>query len=189
MTVVLEFFEPPLPPTHMATVLRKLDRKQLWNKKPEGDMASWLQEGELPADALQDIKTDSNRLSVFLIDDGSPATLERVIGALAVKRQYLAKFDYVLFNSALLAELGIEWEATPGDTLDVAVNACHRDLVKLTATKLADFGTSLVRKGNVERKSDREAGRCINDSIQAKFIDVAKVPTQIVQQMVERGIQ
>jgi hypothetical protein len=173
----------------MATVLRKIDHKQLWNKKPEGDIAGWLQEGELPADALQDIQTDSNRLSVFLIEDGAPATLERVIGALAAKRDYLAKFDYVLFSSELLAELGIEWEATPGDTLDGAVNACHRELVKLTATKLADFGTSLIRKGNVERKSDRQAGKYINDSIHATFIDVAKVPTQIVQQMVERGIQ
>jgi len=173
----------------MATVLRKIDHKQLWNKKPEGDIASWLQEGELPADALQDIQTDNNRLSVFLLEDGAPTTLERVIGALAAKRNHLAKFDYVLFGPALLAELGIELEATLGDTLDGAVNACHRDLVKLTATKLADFGTSLIRKGNVERKSVGQAGKCINDSIQAKFIDVAKVPTQIVQQMLERGIQ
>src|SRR6266540_1470677 len=161
----------------MATVLRKIDHKHLWNKKPEGDFASWLQEGELPADALQDIQTDSNRLSVFLLEDGAPATLERVVGALAAKRHFLAKFDYVLFNPALLAELGIEWEATLGDTLDGEVNACHRDLVKMTATKLSAFGTTLIRKGNVERKSIQQAGKCISDSIQAKFIDVEKVST------------
>src|SRR5712671_3199685 len=101
--VLAELFEPPPIPTHMATVLRKIDHKQLWNKKPEGDIASWLPEGQLPADALQDIPTDSNRLSVFLLQDGAPATLERVIGALAAKRDYLAKFDYVLFGVALLA--------------------------------------------------------------------------------------
>jgi hypothetical protein len=173
----------------MTTVLRKIDNKHRWNKKPEGDLAAWLKEGELPADALQDIKTNNNRLSVFLLEDEASATLERVVGALAAKRDYLAKFDYVLFSSALLAELGIEWEATLGDTSDGVVNACHRDLVKITATKLADFGTTLVRKGKVERKSVQEAGKCIGESIREKFIDSEKVPAQIVQQMQERGIR
>lgn len=172
----------------MATVLRKIDHKQLWNRKAEGDVGDWLQEGELQADALQDIKTDSNRLSVFLIEDGAPATLERVVGALAARRDNLSKFDYVLFSPTLLEELGIEWETTAGDTLDVAVNACHRDLVKLTAPKLANLGTSLLRRGNIERKSIREAGLCISNSIGAKFIDAAKVSPQVVQQMRDRRI-
>ncbi len=167
----------------MATVFRKIDQKRLWSRKPEGDIANWLQEGELPADALQDIQTDNNRLSVFLLEDGAAATLERVVGALAARRDFLAKFDYVLFSPTVLAELGIEWESTLGDTPDREVNACHRDLVKLTATKLADFGTSLIKKGNVERKSDRQAGKCIKASIQAKFINVENVPTKIVLQM------
>ena len=47
----------------MLQIFRKLDKKRNW------DSQNWLVEGQAPADALKDLATKGNKLSIFLIDE------------------------------------------------------------------------------------------------------------------------
>lgn len=62
----------------MARILRKI-RKNRWYKTEE---ISWLPDNELQADALDDLRTKYNELSVYRIDENE-SNLDRVIAALA----------------------------------------------------------------------------------------------------------
>lgn len=72
----------------MPFLLRAI-RKAKRYKNPD---LSWLGQDELQADAMQDLKTDSNSISVWhIVDDQS--NKERIVAALAATRQYAVQFD------------------------------------------------------------------------------------------------
>jgi hypothetical protein len=69
-------------------------RKAKWHKNPD---LSWLSQDELQADAMQDLRTDSNTISVWhILDDQS--NKERIVAALAAARQFAVQFDYFLLE-------------------------------------------------------------------------------------------
>ena len=149
----------------MLIALRKIDRKVLWDKTPSNGEKAWLAVGELRADALEDISTDDNRLSIYVLEDGVEVTIERVVGAIAATREHIAKLDYVTFDPEILGELNLEVEPVLGKTLDPLINSCHRDLIHLTATKLANLGNTMQQRGEVKRKQPNVVGRLINASL------------------------
>ena len=59
----------------MAKLLRKIKYKTNWD--PNGEFAAFLDPGEAPADALQDLKTTDNALSAF----GRSMTASRIWNA------------------------------------------------------------------------------------------------------------
>lgn len=130
----------------MPYALRKI-RKAKWYKH---DGVGWLVEGDLQADALDDLRTTGNKLSVYSIDDDR-ANLEQVAIALATaKTDYLSDFEYALFNLELLSDLDIQIEHSEGNTPDAVVNSWHRDLVELTSKKVMALAT--VIQARAERK-------------------------------------
>lgn len=151
----------------MATCLRKIERKREWedprNEEP------WLKMDDLRADALRDLETDSNSLSVYEISDEVP--VQRIIAALAATRDRLVKVDFILFDSTILNDLNIAHEKVPGNTPDAAVNSCHVDLVQLTAHKLSEFGARIRAGGGATRRLPKEVGRLLKESIDQGFID------------------
>jgi hypothetical protein len=172
----------------MGQMFRKIDHKQLWSNKPiDDDEKAWLAEGEFRSDALGDLKTSLNRLSIYVLDDRTNITVERLIAALAANSAvgYVSKVDYILFDATLLQNLAIEIDVQPGRTHDADVNACHRDMVHLTGSKLAEFGKVIQQQGKVMRVLDRQVGRLINSSVEAGFIDVAKLQTDLIEKLKE----
>ena len=160
-----------MPQSVMPLAFRKIDHKILWSKEPiDDEERKWLLEGELRADALVDIKTKGNRLSIYLVDEAAGITKERLVGALAAKGEFVGKVDYVVFDLDILNELHIDVDAIVGETPDQDVNTCHRDLMRLTARKLADIANALYRRGEVKRLNDREVGRLINFGVRAGHI-------------------
>ncbi len=77
-------------------------RQARWYKYPELD---WLPDGGLQADALGDLQTSGNALSVYRVENETDR--ERVIVALAANRDNLANLDYAIFDDAGLASIGI----------------------------------------------------------------------------------
>jgi hypothetical protein len=163
----------------MAFALRKIDHKVLWDATPTEDEKSWLAAGQLRADALQDIATEGNELSVYLVEEEKEELINRIIGAIAANRERVDKVDYIIFDAAILAKLKITVLPTPGATLDSVVNDCHRDLVQLTATTLADLGNSMQRDGRIRRKQDKEVGRLINSCLKAGYMDEGRLAESI----------
>ena len=87
----------------MPFILRTI-RKSKWYKH---ERVPWLVEGELQADALGDLRTSDNELSVWLVEDDE-SNLEQVVTALAVTRQRISNVDYALFDLQFLSELNIK---------------------------------------------------------------------------------
>src|SRR5438874_12791164 len=108
-------------------------RKARWLTGPD---VPWLSPGDVPADALLDLRTEANALSVCQVE-ADLSNLERVVAALAASRDTLANADFVLFDVRILTSLAIGSEATCGATPDEEANArWHLDLVELTAARI-----------------------------------------------------
>ena len=96
----------------------------------------WLRAGELQADALNDLRTNENELSLFLIEDGDQ-NLERVVAAVASTGKSLRHVDYAELFSEELEGIDIRPERSDGETHDQEVNRkWHFDARKLSAEKI-----------------------------------------------------
>lgn len=168
----------------MTLVLRKVEKKVLWSNDAGNELAN-CPPGELPADALPDLKTLENALSVYFLDDGGEVSAERVIGALAAKRDHVANVTFITFDVGLLQELGLETNEALGQTLDAGVNACHRDLIHLTARKVAELGSCMRARGQLQRIPVNQVGKIINSSVRAGHIPVDGIPAPVRESLKE----
>ena len=80
----------------MSKLLRKVDSKPHW--EPDGEFSEYIGAGKAPADALRDLATTDNALSVWQIDDNE-TNLDRVLAAIASTRQFLLKIDFLICDS------------------------------------------------------------------------------------------
>jgi hypothetical protein len=126
----------------MALLVRKIDKHALWAK----DVARpFLEKDDSPADVLSDLRTKENRISVYLINDDR-SNLTRVVRAIAAGRDKIEHTYFIVFDSRIVLEAGIEMLEVPGETGDKEVNPLHRDLV-LTGRKLVDLAIGILRHG------------------------------------------
>ncbi len=126
----------------MAKLLRKVKQ----NRWFRADVQHLLDVGDVPADAIGDLSTSQNSLSVYRVE-GEIAEVERVARALASGANHLDNVGYVLFDEALLAKASIEMATTNGGTVDSVVNKWHVDLTNLTGKKLVALTTLIFLEG------------------------------------------
>jgi hypothetical protein len=137
----------------MALCLRKLEGKRDWDDPRKEE--PWLAANDLRADALKDLVTQENKLSVYRVTEVVP--VQRILAALGSARDNLVKIDFILFDFDVLKGLAIAYEEVLGTTLDSEVNACHIDLIELTGKKIADFGAKIRAAPGGE--SSRQGGQ------------------------------
>lgn len=126
-------------------LLIKLDNKRMW------DRPDWLPAGEVPAEAVQDFRTDGNELSVWYVEPDR-SNLDRVLTAIAANREHFEKIDYAVFEDAVVDRCGITIRPTLGQLPDEhASRTWHRDLVELSGRKLVSLAESIAT-GTPERK-------------------------------------
>jgi hypothetical protein len=100
---------------------------------------------DVPADSLGDLLSQQNLLSVWEVEPDR-SNLERIVRAVAIGRNEIAHMGYVVFDSGLLAEAGIEILPNRGESLDEEANAWHRDLV-VSGNKLVALTKVILRHG------------------------------------------
>jgi hypothetical protein len=146
-------------------------RKAKWYENPD---LPWLSQNELQADALQDLKTDSNTISVwYIVDDHS--NKERIITALAATRQYAVQFDYFLLKEHYIREINIKIVERQGDSPDNSINSWHRDLVELSAEKLMLLARSIQQNAQIERIPARDIRRFLTHALLSGRFDSTKM--------------
>ena len=106
-------------------------RQARWLKYPD---LEWLSQDDIQSDALLDLRTEDNKLSVYKVEN--EADTERVIIALAATRENLSNLDYAVFEDSTLASTDITISQQNGETPDAEVNKLHYDLTNLTVRKL-----------------------------------------------------
>ena len=92
---------------------------------------------EIQADALGDLQTKNNALSVYRVDNDSDT--KRVVVALAANRDAPANLDYAVFDGDDLPTIGVKLNRQEGATPDVEANKLHYDVEDLTAKGLAQL--------------------------------------------------
>lgn len=153
----------------MAILVRKINKAK-WQGNPE---LSWLAEDDIQSDALGDLQTKGNTLSVYEVEDNQEA-IDRVVTALAANGEYISNIDYVVIDPAKLLLLSIEMHSTLGDTADEEINRQHKDLTQLTVTKILSLA-SIVVKSPKTRKLQKAMVRCIAEGIRNKNLNREKI--------------
>jgi hypothetical protein len=116
-------------------------KQHKWHKQ---EAASFLDGGDVPADAVGDLTTHQNLLSVWEISDDL-ASIERAVRAVAVGRDKIQPMGYMIFDANLLpAE--IEVRTNIGTSPDKAANPWHRDLA-LSGNKLVALTRLMLQSG------------------------------------------
>ena len=167
----------------MGFFLRKI-RKAKWYKHPD---VLWLGEGELQADALSDLKTEANELSVWFVE-ADRSNLERVIAALAAEGDHLSNFDYALCAVNDVLSLEIEVTQSPGRSPDQQANeAWHRDLTKLTARALLDLAGVIRSNDERHRVQKKQVEQLVARGVMSGKINREKLKPS-VKEHVDRAI-
>jgi hypothetical protein len=133
-----------------------------------------LANGELQADALTDLNTRGNVLSLWHIEDDR-SNVDRLITALAATRQKPDKFDYAIIDLDILSTIGIHIRASIGETPDEAVNSWHWDAIELTATQILKLAQAIRETGEIKRVLEKQITKMLIDAASSGRIQRARI--------------
>ena len=157
----------------MEFVLRKLDRRAAFHP------VDWIQEGDVSADALSNLRTIGNALSVWQIDENT-TNLDRVIAALAAGRMKLDKIDYALIDRQALDPLGIRLVKETGGSFDRDANTMwHQDITGLSGSKLLELASTLQTHAKFKRIHRNDVRDLVVASIDDGFIDSTQLDAKL----------
>lgn len=158
----------------MSYALRRIKKTRWYGT----DRLSWLPTNHFQADALQDLKTEDNKLSVYVISDDRN-NLKRVIAAMAANCDTLSHFDFFLVDQNILKALGIKYENVPGDLKDEIVNKWHQDLVNLSAQQIFKIGNAVKDPSNRDRIPWQNVRDYLVESIKMDWVSLDQLSASI----------
>ena len=166
----------------MSYYLIKFDKKRHWDELN----LPWLAPGEVHCDPITDLKPEEGVLSIWEIEQDL-SNLDLVLMAIACTRNHVDLIDYGLFDSAILSNLEIEIVPNLGNTPVPDANKFHRDLVKLTVSKLAHFVNIIFFSIRKDRKLYEQIRQLIIAEW-GKKVDVSKVDKNL-RKSIEHDLQ
>lgn len=164
----------------MGFFLRKV-RQQRWLK--DGTM-TWLSRFDARSDALDDLRTGGDGLSVYAVSDA--CDVRRIGVALAATADSFTHLDFALFDEVMLGPLGIRVAVSVGTTPDSGVNQTHRDLINLTAYKVATLAELIDRTQLFERIPRKTVIEGIVQETRAGRLDAGHLNTVLKPKVLER---
>ena len=106
---------------------------------------------EWQGDALGDLSTGKNILSVYLAD--SDDKVAHAVAAFAANRDNLVNFDYAVIDSNLLARMNLRAVQKQGQTLHRLANRFHHDVIDLMAANVFALMQSISVTGRKTRSA------------------------------------
>lgn len=165
----------------MPKILRKI-KKSRWYGADEID---WLAEGEVQAEALADLETQSNALSVWIIEDDD-SNLRRVVAALAAKCGSRTNVDYVTIDQKRIDDIGLLMQQTNGDSPDSTANSkWHRDLLQLTVNGVAALAAELSANGERKRMTWPKVKAVVQKSVDAGYFSLNDIAAEDLRKYFE----
>lgn len=140
----------------------------------------WLVSSEVQSDALLDLQTKGNALSVYKVDDEQE--IDRAVIALAANRDHIANLDYAIFDDSLLKAYDIALVQVDGETPDSVVNKMHFDAIRLTASKLSRMAW-VISLGERRRVNERTVENRIREAINYRWLDLSKMKEGVVKKV------
>jgi hypothetical protein len=163
----------------VSALFRKVANRRHWDDR------QWLAPDDVQADALKDLETKENVLSIYIVEDSD---VDRLIAALATTADYVSVFDYAVAPEDVVSELSAKSEPTVGNTPDGEVNQWHRDLEELGAAKLVRLVQLIKSHGQVKRCTEARVHAIIKVSVEAGYIDKTRLNERIAASLRKRGV-
>ena len=140
----------------------------------------WLSQGDIQSDALGDLQTKGNTLSVYRVENDEET--EQVVVALAANRDSLANLDYAVLDHAQLIETRLSICQQDRETPDLQVNKLHYDITNLTVVKLAQLAQVISSSSHVRvpRKQLKEA---LKRAVNAGKLDTVRVKSSLLTKL------
>jgi len=151
----------------MPLVIRFIKSYLTWEIAPKDKV--WLQKDEIPADPLSDLRTNRNKLSVYLLDDDK-SQVERCAAAYAANRNKIEELDYLLFDESLIDEMQIKRHQFDGNLVDIEINKLHWNLCELSSQKLVELAMRLIDDCQTDSYDRFQITQLINNSIHNGWI-------------------
>jgi hypothetical protein len=159
-------------------------RKANWQKDA---LPSFVEEGDIPADCLRDLRVKDNQLSVWHVNDDN-SNLKRVLTALAANAGNLSNTDYLLFDSQVVTTLGLNIKKTEGGTPDRQANReWHHDLVHLSGRKILDLAITMLYQSKTDRVLEKTVSIWITTAITNNEIDSSRLSPGLAAKVVRTG--
>lgn len=149
---------------------------------PKWVAPDWMAVGDVPADALTDLRAENNALSLWSVEVDL-SNLHTAVAAVASNRVRLDKLDYALLDEAVLPEIPIKHVRSEGNTPHPAANASlHRDLVELTVQKVADLAGRMMPLKRV-RVTQRQVEDLLKTALKNGVIDRARISPKLLSEL------
>ena len=152
-------------------------RKGRWERYPK---IPWLLPGEIKADALRDLQTSENALSIYRADDESAAN--KICLAIAATRETFGSLDYAVFDAAELPPIGIEPTRTIGETPDPEVNRLHYDITTLTVEKVSQLAR-VVAAGDHSRIPKKSIEVSLRSALRSDSLDRNGINSRLLRRL------
>lgn len=169
----------------MTLILRKV-KKPRWLKDDEN--LRWLAREEPQADALRDLETSGNNLSVWLVADDK-TNLNDVVVALIATGDLVSHFDYVLIDYNVLDSLGVRVENAEGETPYEQANQWHINLSELSAAKLLQLAREVQSGPTPTRIPEKDTKQLLINAVKDARIKLEHIPKPRLKEWVQAELE
>lgn len=149
--------------------------------KPKWVAPDWMAAGDVPADALADLRAENNALSFWGVEVDR-SNLDMALAAVASNRKRLDKLDYTLLDEAILPAIPIKHVRSEGNSPHAAANALHRDLIELTVQKVAHLAREMMPLERV-RVTQRQIEILLRAALQSGAIERARIEPNLLGEL------
>jgi hypothetical protein len=148
-------------------------------------MDEWRGSKDVPADNLKDFNTTQNQLSLWLILNDK-SNLNDVIASIATTRQKIEHFDYLLFDSKILDELGILLDKSEGDTANDHANSnWHFDGMNFSGRSLVGMLSAVISS---DYESDRYMSLDVKNLV-IRGIEQGDIHYELINSMLKENVR
>jgi len=148
---------------------------------PKWVRPSWMDDADVPADALTDLRATDNVLSFWAIEPDKQ-NLNVVIAAVTSSRDRLDKLDYLILDEASLLPIPIRCVISEANTPYSSANTSHRDLAELTVRKVATLA-HLMMPLQRERLLPKQVKALLLDALANGRLDRARMKPGLLRDL------
>jgi hypothetical protein len=167
----------------MPFFLRKIRKARWANDKGY----EWLGAEDIQADALSDLKTENNELSVWHVEEDE-SNLRQIVVALGANYKKLDTVDYALVDQRVLLTAGIKAVEAAGDTPYENANEWHRNLIELTAEKVIEIAKNMRKERRIARVWPQDLQRHLTRAIEAGEVKLSRLEERLQKELQGRTL-
>ena len=140
-----------------------------------------MDDTDVPADALTDLRSDNNELSVWAVGPDGP-DLTRVLTAFASARNHLDKLDYALIDEDIAKSIPIMVNPSEAATPYSTANRLHRSLCQLSVKKIAKLAEAIMALDK-KRISEKQIKTMLVDALKSGALDRTRIDPKLLSQL------